>query len=175
MPFPLIGILAALTGLGGAALHATAKETAGFAEDKIRGAKEKYARTREALESERQRMEAAWQQFEATKSRVYGTSVKRYLAAADKLRDLHINRQENRGGAQLIPLDEQEVLRLRALSDIYGAAAGGAVFACAALLLLALLHRAIGLPYTLVMAVLEILYIPCTGVLAAVFCVGDAG
>lgn len=134
MPLPLI--IAGLTGAIGVGAHVTAQETNEQAQNIYREAEKLYNESKDSLDKARNTGEESLKNLGYTKEEVLDTSIKQFLTYYKKVKDIKLEESDNINEISKFTIDEQGVLQLRELTDIYssslstgakGAAAGVAV------------------------------------------------
>lgn len=133
MPIPfLLAGLAVGAGALGVTGHSMAKETNAEARSVARKAEELYNSQKELLEFLQKDVEEELTSLGMQKRCVMETSVKRFLDAYDKIKNIELRESTGLDEISNFALDQQEVLQLREISGVYQSAfAGGAAGAAA--------------------------------------------
>lgn len=137
MPIPWLLLGAAGAFMLGASAHDDAKKTIEKAQGLIHDAERLYDRSKTALEIAQNDTEAALFELGCNKKRVLSTSVNQFITAYKRLKSIKVSFQNE---TKKFTVDEQDVLEMQKLSDIYSSvissgatgAATGALIALAA-------------------------------------------
>lgn len=133
MPIPfLLAGLAVGVGALGVMGHSEAKETNTEARSVARKAEDLYNSEKELLELLQKDVEKELTTLGMQKKHVMETSVKKFLDAYDKIKNIELSESTGLDEISNFALEQQEVFQLREISDVYQSAfAGGAAGAAA--------------------------------------------
>lgn len=141
MPIPILlaglGVAAGVLGAGG---HLSAKETNEKAQQIAEDAKELYNSAKNSLEMAQSRTEQALLNLGYAKKKTLDCSMRQFLDAYDKIKSVVFTESEGLNEITKFSVDQQDVVQLREMTDIYSSAltsgasgaAAGAIVALAA-------------------------------------------
>lgn len=141
MPIPfLIAGLGLAAGIIGASEHKSAKETNEEAERKMRNAQSMYNHAKESFEEAQESSKQALVRLGNTKIEVLNSSIKQFVRSFERIKHVQLEASTGLYEISNFKIDEQDVVQLKEMSDIYSdsvssgvaGVATGAVIALAA-------------------------------------------
>lgn len=137
MPIPfLVSVLGAAAGIIGAGGHLSAKETNEIAQKIADEAKALYENSKNSLEEAQKTTEIRLVKLAYSKKYVLETSMKQFVESYEKIKDIELIMSSGLNELSKFSIDQQDIVELRKLTDIYessvesgvaGAAAGAAI------------------------------------------------
>lgn len=121
MPLPFIlGAIGVGSAILGAAGHAVAKEDNEKAQSIAQKAENLYTESKKSLEREIKKTERAMASLGNEKLKVLDTSMNTFIQNFDRIKRIQLGSSTGLNELSKLQIDEQGVLKLRELSDIYG-------------------------------------------------------
>lgn len=120
IPFIIAGVAATagIVGLGG---HISAKETNEEAEATSKEAQKLYDEAKESLEQEQKKTEQVLAKLGYAKKNVLETSMKKFLNAYEKIKDIEFKKSNNLNELSKFSIDYEGAIEVRELTNIYAA------------------------------------------------------
>ena len=121
MPLPFIlGAIGVGSAILGAAGHAVAKEDNERAQSIVKKAENLYNEAKKSLESEAKRAERSMTSLGNEKLKVLDTSMSTFIRYFDRIKRIQLGKSTGIDELSNLQIDEQDVLNLKELSNIYG-------------------------------------------------------
>lgn len=142
MPIPFIvgGVVAGAAAVAGIGAHLSAKETNERAQELVDRAQELYDESKSSLERAQKETETSLLKLGYAKKSVLDGSIQQFLTAYSRIKDVELSESIGLNEIANFAINEQDVLKLQEMSNIYGSAissgatgaAAGTVIALAA-------------------------------------------
>lgn len=140
LPFIIAGLAAVGAAAVGASAQSDAKETNERAQEVVKDAQHLYNQAKNSLEQAKKKTETSLMKLGHAKKNVMETSMNQFLTAYGRIKNIELSESVGLNELKNFTLNEQDVLQLREMSDIYesqfssgaAGAATGAVIALAA-------------------------------------------